>query len=108
MLAGGERVLVGVSGGADSVALLAALLALAPSLGLELHVLHVDHQLRADSSRDAAFVEALGRRLGERLQHVEEGDGVGAAGDADQDGFAAREHRVAANGGAHVVDEVHG
>ena len=64
MLAGGERVLVGVSGGADSVALLVALRALAPEWRLELHVLHVDHQLRTDSARDAAFVEALGGRLG--------------------------------------------
>jgi tRNA(Ile)-lysidine synthase len=64
MLAGGERVLIGVSGGADSVALLAALVALAPSLRLDLHVLHVDHQLRPDSARDGVFVEDLGRRLG--------------------------------------------
>ena len=64
MLAGGDRVLIGVSGGADSVALLLALVELAPSMVLDLHVLHVDHQLRADSARDAAFVEALATRLG--------------------------------------------
>jgi tRNA(Ile)-lysidine synthase len=64
MLAGGERVLAGVSGGADSVALLAALVAVAPSLRLTLHVLHVDHQLRPDSARDAGFVRELGARLG--------------------------------------------
>jgi tRNA(Ile)-lysidine synthase len=64
MLAGGDVVLVAVSGGADSVALLSALLALAPSLGLALHVAHVDHGLRPDSGYDAGFVEALGRRLG--------------------------------------------
>ena len=64
MLAGGERVLVGVSGGADSVALLATLLALAPELRLDLHVVHVDHQLRPDSGDDARFVESLGARLG--------------------------------------------
>ncbi|HYE91891.1 MAG TPA: tRNA lysidine(34) synthetase TilS [Terriglobales bacterium] len=63
MLAGGERVLVGVSGGADSVALLGALVALAAPLRLTLDVLHVDHQLRPDSAADATFVEALGRRL---------------------------------------------
>jgi tRNA(Ile)-lysidine synthase len=63
MFAGGERVLVGVSGGADSVALLHALRALAPSLRLSLSVLHVDHQLRADSARDAEFVRALCARL---------------------------------------------
>jgi tRNA(Ile)-lysidine synthase len=64
MLAGGEVVLVAVSGGADSTALLYLLLALAPELGLRLHVLHVDHGLREDSSADAEFVRALGRRLG--------------------------------------------
>jgi len=64
MLAGGERVLVAVSGGADSVALLAVLLVLVPVLSLELHVVHVDHQLRTESAADAVFVEQLGRRLG--------------------------------------------
>lgn len=64
MLAGGETVLVGVSGGADSVALLTTLLALAPAWRLALHVLHVDHGLRPDSARDADFVRELGGRLG--------------------------------------------
>ena len=64
MLAGGERVLVAVSGGADSVALLHLLLALAPELRLGLHVLHVDHRLRTDSANEAGFVRALGARLG--------------------------------------------
>jgi tRNA(Ile)-lysidine synthase len=64
MLAGGETVLVAVSGGADSVALLSILTALAPSWRLTLHVLHVDHGLRPDAGRDAEFVRALGARLG--------------------------------------------
>jgi tRNA(Ile)-lysidine synthase len=64
MLAGGDVVLVGVSGGADSVGLLHVLLALAPAWRLRLHVLHVDHGLRPDSAEDAAFVRALGARLG--------------------------------------------
>ena len=64
MLAGGETVLVGVSGGADSVALLHLLSSLAPDWQLRLHVLHVDHQLRAESAADAVFVQALGARLG--------------------------------------------
>jgi tRNA(Ile)-lysidine synthase len=64
MLAGGERVLVAVSGGADSVALLHALLALAPARQLHLHILHVDHRLRSESANDAAFVRTLGARLG--------------------------------------------
>ena len=64
MLAGGETVLVGVSGGADSVALLHLLSSLAPDWQLRLHVLHVDHQLRAESAADADFVRDLGARLG--------------------------------------------
>ncbi len=61
MLAGGERVLVAVSGGADSVALLLALRRLAPDLELSLSVLHVDHGLRPDARADAEFVVALCR-----------------------------------------------
>ena len=64
MLTGGETVLVAVSGGADSVALLHLLLTLAPELSLRLHVLHVDHGLRPDSDRDAAFVRRIAERLG--------------------------------------------
>src|SRR5213079_316558 len=41
--------LVAVSGGADSVALLDLLHALAPELGLSLIVTHVDHGIRSDS-----------------------------------------------------------
>lgn len=57
MLSGGDRVLVGVSGGADSLALLHALRTLAPELLLSLSVLHVDHGLRPESRDAAAFVE---------------------------------------------------
>jgi tRNA(Ile)-lysidine synthase len=64
MLAGGERVVVGVSGGADSIALLHVLLTLAPAFDLRLHVVHVDHGLRPESARDADDVVALGARLG--------------------------------------------
>ncbi|PYN28070.1 MAG: tRNA lysidine(34) synthetase TilS [Candidatus Rokuibacteriota bacterium] len=64
MLAGGETVLVAVSGGVDSVALLHLLLELAPEWRLRLHVLHVDHQLRPESPGDADFVRTLGARLG--------------------------------------------
>src|SRR2546430_8715498 len=64
MLAGGESVLVAVSGGADSVALLHVLATLARAWCLGLHALHVDHGLRADSARDAEVVRRLGQRLG--------------------------------------------
>jgi tRNA(Ile)-lysidine synthase len=64
MLAGGEAVLVAVSGGADSVGLLHALSTLAGELALRLTVIHVDHGLRPDSAADAAFVETLARDHG--------------------------------------------
>lgn len=78
MLAGGETVVVGVSGGADSVALLHVLLRLASGLGLRLHVLHVDHGLREDSARDGEFVQALGARLGVPVDVVRVRVGAGS------------------------------
>ncbi|MCC6390779.1 MAG: tRNA lysidine(34) synthetase TilS [Bryobacterales bacterium] len=62
MFSPGDRVGVAVSGGADSVCLLHALLALRGQWNLRLSVVHIDHQLRGQASaEDAAFVEALAR-----------------------------------------------
>jgi tRNA(Ile)-lysidine synthase len=58
------RVLVGVSGGPDSIVLLHLLSALQARLGLTLHAVHVDHQLRRDSAQDGAFVRQFAQRLG--------------------------------------------
>lgn len=63
LLTRGDRVLVGVSGGPDSVALLHLLVSLKEELGLWLSVVHMDHQLRPESARDARFVEDLARRF---------------------------------------------
>lgn len=57
-------VIVGVSGGPDSVALLYLLTTLAPEYRLSLRIAHLDHGLRADSGADARFVRALGNKLG--------------------------------------------
>src|SRR2546429_1423284 len=54
--------LVAVSGGADSVALLDLLHALAPELGLSLVVAHVDHGIRSDSGTVARAVGELAER----------------------------------------------
>lgn len=54
---------VGVSGGADSVALLTLLSQSRPDVCL--HVVHLDHEYRGESSTaDAGFVAALSARLG--------------------------------------------
>jgi tRNA(Ile)-lysidine synthase len=61
-----EGVLVGVSGGPDSIALLHVLYSLRERLGIaQLRVLHFDHRLRGkDSDADRAFVEAQAEKLG--------------------------------------------
>jgi tRNA(Ile)-lysidine synthase len=60
----GDAVLVAVSGGADSVALLYALTILAPSLSLRLGIAHLNHQLRGeDSDKDEQFVSDLAESL---------------------------------------------
>jgi tRNA(Ile)-lysidine synthase len=59
-----RRLLVAVSGGADSVALLRGLHELRDELKLTLHVAHLDHQLRGQAARDdAEWVERLCRAL---------------------------------------------
>ncbi|OGR05415.1 MAG: tRNA lysidine(34) synthetase TilS, partial [Desulfobacca sp. RBG_16_58_9] len=64
LFARGDRVLVAVSGGPDSVALLQLLARLTPEWGLSLAVGHFDHGLRGRASReDAAFVADLARKL---------------------------------------------
>ncbi len=65
MLQAGDSVLVGVSGGADSVALLHLLVAASRTLPIRLGVVHLDHSLRhAESDRDAEFVACLALELG--------------------------------------------
>ncbi len=60
----GDRVVLGVSGGADSICLLFVLLSLREVLGIKLHVVHVNHGLREDAGEDAAYVEDLCREYG--------------------------------------------
>lgn len=60
----GDLVLVGVSGGADSVCLLLMLLEYRESCAFSLQVVHVEHGIRGgESVEDARFVEALCQRL---------------------------------------------
>ena len=59
MLAPGDRVLLGVSGGPDSVALLHLLHSKAEQYGVTLHVVHVNHQLRPEADHEEQFVKTL-------------------------------------------------
>lgn len=63
-------VVIGVSGGADSVCLFHLLRQFARQWRLDLHVAHLDHGLRLESSRDAIFVAELARQF-EIPSHIE-------------------------------------
>ena len=65
MLNKGDRVLVAVSGGPDSVTLLNVLLSLRDKYNLSLSVAHLNHMLRdTESEKDACFVKELSEELG--------------------------------------------
>ncbi|MGB7720625.1 MAG: tRNA lysidine(34) synthetase TilS [Bryobacteraceae bacterium] len=88
----GQQVGVAVSGGADSVCLLYVLVELASRWDLRLSVLHLDHGLRGEESRqDAEFVRGLADRLGLPLS-LRETAVAQSAGNLEQ---AAREARLA-------------
>jgi len=64
MIGTGDSVLVGVSGGPDSVALLHIILSLTQRFSLRVGVAHLNHCLRQkDSDDDAEFVASLARKL---------------------------------------------
>ncbi|MCU0607474.1 MAG: tRNA lysidine(34) synthetase TilS [Candidatus Edwardsbacteria bacterium] len=68
LLQAGDRVLVALSGGPDSVALLHALWSLRGELGIDVCAAHLDHRIRGRAAAaDAAFARALARRLGVRF-----------------------------------------
>ncbi|MEE0757163.1 tRNA lysidine(34) synthetase, partial [Allofournierella sp.] len=64
LLAPGDRVIAAVSGGADSMALLQFLLEYKDALGVGVEAAHVDHHMRPDSARDAAFVAKFCQKNG--------------------------------------------
>jgi tRNA(Ile)-lysidine synthase len=90
MLRGGEAVLVAVSGGADSVALLDVFRALAPELRVTLQAVHVHHGLREQADAEAAFTRALCAELGIPL-HLER---VAVRGTPPWDGLEAEARRA--------------
>jgi len=60
-----NTLLVAVSGGQDSVCLLHILKGVQVELGIDLHVAHLDHQLRGvESKGDARYVAELAKKLG--------------------------------------------
>ncbi len=73
----GEKILVAVSGGPDSVSLLYILYHLRSELEIDLQVAHLDHQLRQkESETDARYVGELAEALGLPVI-IEKGDVLG-------------------------------
>lgn len=64
----GARVCVGLSGGRDSVVLLALLTDLAPQLGVQVSAIHVHHGLSAHANDWLDFCQGYCQRLGVPLQ----------------------------------------
>lgn len=65
MIVEGDRVVVGVSGGPDSVCLLNILNSLKNSLNIKLYIAHIEHGFRGKASiEDAEFVKQLGHQMG--------------------------------------------
>lgn len=69
MLDGKDRVIAGVSGGADSICLLFMLEEMSRESGFSIVAVHVHHGLREDAAdRDAAYVKAVCGKLGVGLR----------------------------------------
>jgi len=65
LISTGQAIVVGVSGGADSVCLLHVLVRWRTELDIRLHIAHLNHQLRGDESEaDAKYVTSLASKLG--------------------------------------------
>lgn len=65
MLSSNDRVLIGISGGPDSVTLLNILLSLKKRYNLSFFIAHLDHMLRGkESDEDVNFVKNLAQELG--------------------------------------------
>jgi len=97
MLEGGERVILAVSGGPDSLVLLDVMYRLREEFDLELEVFHVDHGLRPGSGEEADYVKEAAALYGlpfstERVEVSR----VGTGGKALSPEEAAREVRYRA------------
>lgn len=93
----GERIALAVSGGADSVALLRAMLDAAAEIGLVLSIIHVHHGLRGgEADADAAFVREIANthQLHFELVHVDTPARIAATSESREQ--AARHLRYSA------------
>jgi len=112
LFAAGDHLLVAVSGGPDSVALLSVLTSLAPSKQLTVSALHVNYGLRGkESEDDARFVSRLCAELGvpltcERIDLSSPSNrrkGMSLQARARDARYAALQHAAAAIGASKIA-----
>ena len=94
-----KRIIVGLSGGPDSVALLDVMASLGRRAGFAVVAAHLDHALRPDSAEDAAFCRDLCAELGVafrtaradvRARAAREGGGIEEAARLERHAFLRR------------------
>ncbi len=64
MISRGDKVVAGISGGADSICLLFLLCEIRKTTGIEIRVVHVDHGIREEAADDAEYVRDCCERWG--------------------------------------------
>lgn len=109
----GDRLVVAVSGGIDSLALSAALAPVAKDFSLQLIVVIVDHQLQADSDETARAAGHTCQKLGiadVRIVQVEVKAAAGLEADARNARYAALQHMAISTDAkaivlAHTLDD---
>lgn len=72
LLSYGDEIIIGVSGGADSVCLLTILNELKNQFKLTLKVVHINHKIREDAIQDANYVENLCNKMNIPFFYFEE------------------------------------
>lgn len=84
MIEKGDHIVVGVSGGVDSMALIDLLVGIQDEYGFNIYVAHVNHGVRGqDAKKDQAFVEDYAKKMDLPFHTI----------DVDMDGYA-KENRI--------------
>lgn len=117
MLKPGDRVVIGVSGGGDSMALMHILREISPDYHLWLVVAHLDHGLRAEGKQDELFVRRAaadlgipfeGRKVDVRVQRQKQGLNLQEAARQVRYAFlrgVAKKYRAAKIALGHTADD---
>ncbi len=80
----GDKLLIAVSGGVDSISLLHMLLELPEEYKPDIYVAHVNHQLREESAEEEAFVLRLCRDKGVPIFTTKWAEGLTVSGNIEQ------------------------